>query len=334
MSSQMKIARLAQVSQSVVSRVLNGRAKEFGIADDTVSRVRLIADALKYRPNQAANMLLGRQTKLIGVIVRSFEDQFLTHILQELNKRALQAGYMLLVVGFEHGVFNAEEIQLLRGYRPDAFLVVGSTDFRQWDAEFLDCGKLILQIGLPVDDSRVISCSTDEEAAAQLLIDHLVELGHKSFGLIGDNVASGRWRTNHLKAALQDRGLHVSLPCVFVAEGDAAAAGVEAAVHFLDPSVRASWPTAVIATSDLTALAFIRRLWENGVEVPSALSVASYDDIEFAALARPSLTTVQQPVRSLAATSMEMITGARVQASIVLPPLLQVRESTAAAPGG
>ena len=50
MSSQMEIARLAQVSQSVVSRVLNGRAEEFGIADDTVARVKLIADAVKYRP--------------------------------------------------------------------------------------------------------------------------------------------------------------------------------------------------------------------------------------------------------------------------------------------
>lgn len=330
MSSQMKIARLAQVSQSVVSRVLSGRAKEFGIADDTISRVRMIADALKYKPNQAANMLLGRQTKLIGVIVRSFEDQFLTKILEELNKRALQAGYMLLVVGFEHGIFNAEEIQLLRGYRPVAFLILGSTDFTEWDAEFLNGEKLILQIGLPVDDPRVISCSTDEPAAAQLLIDHLVALGHQSFGMIGDNTASSRWRTHHLKTALQKRGLHVSLPCVCLAGVEAAAAGVEAAVHFLDPSVRPSWPTAVIAMGDLTALAFIRRLSESGVEVPVSLSVASYDDIEFAALARPSLTTVQQPVRSLAATSMEMIMGTRERVSIVLPPSLQVRESTAA----
>ena len=329
----MEIARLAQVSQSVVSRVLNGRAEEFGIAEDTVARVKLIADAVKYRPNQAANMLLGRQTKLVGVIVRSFEDQFLTHILEELNKHARRAGYMLLVIGFEQGVFDREEIQLLQGYRPDAFLVVGSTDFREWDNEFLNCGKLILQIGLPVDDARVISCSTDETVAAQLLIDHLVALGHQSFGLIGENAPSARWRINHLKGVLAERGLRVSRPCVFVAESDAASAGTEAAAHFLDASVRDSWPTAVIVTSDLTALAFIRRLRENDIQVPAALSVASYDDIEFASLSRPSLTTVQQPVRDLAATSMAMITGARARASVVLPPLLQIRESTIAVPG-
>jgi len=330
MSSQTEIARLAQVSQSVVSRVLNGRAKEFGIAGDTVSRVRLIADALKYRPNQAANMLLGRQTKLVGVIVRSFEDPFLTNILEELNKRALQAGYMLLVVGFEHGEFNAEEIQLLEGYRPDAFIVIGTTDFRLWDENFLNNGKLILQIGHPVADARVISCGTDELVAADLLIDHLVGLGHKAFGLIADTTAAGRWRLGHLKSVLLKRGLTVSRPCVFQAESDAAPAGFEAAAHFLDPSVRASWPTAVIVTGDLTALAFIRRLGENGIEVPTTMSVASYDDIDFAALARPSLTTINQPVRSLAATSMEMITGDRTRASVVLPPVLQVRESTEA----
>lgn len=334
MSSQMEIARLAQVSQSVVSRILNGRAEEFGIADDIVARVKLIADAVKYRPNLAANMLLGRKTKLVAVIVRSFEDQFLTHILEELNMHARRAGYMLLVVGFEHGVFDAEEIHLLRSYRPDAFLVIGSTDFREWDDEFLSSGKLILQIGLPVDDARVISCSTDETAAASLLIDHLAGLGHQSFGLVGENTPSARWRINHLKRVLTDRGLRVSRPCVFVGEGDGAPAGAEAAVHFLDASVRESWPTAVIVTGDLAALAFIRHLGENGCGVPAVMSVASYDDIEFAGLSRPSLTTVRQPVRDLAATSMEMITGARARTSVMLPPLLQVRESTAAASAG
>src|SRR5436190_2710569 len=101
MANQKEIARLASVSQSVVSRVLSGRNTDRLIAPKTAARVKEIAQALNYQPNQAARMLGGGQTRLIGVIVRSFEDQYLTRVLEELNKRALESGYALIVVGFQ-----------------------------------------------------------------------------------------------------------------------------------------------------------------------------------------------------------------------------------------
>jgi len=334
MSSQMEIARLANVSQSVVSRVLNGRAKEFGIADDTVARIRQIAEAVDYRPNHAANMLLGRKTKLIGVIIRSFEDQFLATILDELNRRALQAGYALIVVGLEQGEFNATEIRLLQSYRPEAFVVVGSVDFSRWDRAFLDAADLVIQIGAPVADPRVVTCGTDEAAAAALVVRHLLDLGHRRFGLVGDATTPSRLRAQALRAALREHGHAVPLPYAYLSEERATAAGVDGARYFLHDSDRANWPTAIMATGDLIALSFIRALGDAGVRVPDDVSVSSYNDIELAALARPSLTTIHQPVRHLAATGMEIITGARPRANVLLPPLLRVRESTAAlAPG-
>lgn len=330
MPSQMEIARLANVSQSVVSRALTGRAKDFGIADETVARVRRIAEAMNYQPNQAAHILRGRQTKLIGVIVRWFKDPFLAIVLEELNKRALQAGYTLLVVGFERGEFNAGEIRVLQTYRPDAFIVIGSTDFRRWDEAFLRSGKLIFQIGMPVEDPRIISCGIDEAEAARLLVEHLAQLGHRSFGIVGDSSAPSRMRAGHLKRILQERKLQISLPCVHLSEQEFTAAGVDAGNYFLHDSVRASWPTAVIATGDMVALPFIRRLGDAGIAVPGQLSVASYSDIEFAALVRPALTTIRIPVSSLAAAGMDVVTGMQPRVSVLLPPVLKVRESTAA----
>lgn len=331
MASQIEIARLANVSQSVVSRVLTGRAKECGIADETVTRVQELAKALNYQPNQAAHMLLGRKSKLIGVIIRSFEDQFLATVLDELNRRALQAGYSLLVVGLEKGEFNASEVRLLRNYRPDAFVILGSTDFRSWDDSFLNTGKLIIQIGAPVDDKRIVSCGTDEAEAARLLANHLVSLGHRTFGIVGDNSSIGRLRAGHLRTALAAHGLSIPLPYIYLSEAKTTAAGADAANYYLHDTSRNHWPTAVIATDDLVALTFIRTIGDAGLSVPSNVSIASYDDIAFASLARPALTTIHQPVRNLAATGMEMITGERPPASVLLPPVLRIRESTAAA---
>lgn len=330
MSSQIEIARLAKVSQSVVSRVLSGRAKEFGIADDTIARIREIAAAVDYRPNQAAQMLLGRKTRLIGVIIRSFEDHFLATILDELNRRALEAGYALLVVGLEHGEFNATEVRLLESYRPEAFVVVGSVDFSRWDESFLGGDKFIIQIGAPVADTRVITCGTDEAAAAQLIVRHLAGLGHRSFGIVGDATVPSRLRANALKAALREHDLAVALPYAYLSDDLSSAAGVDAAKYFLHDAQRAHWPSAIVATGDLIALSFLRAIGDAGVQVPRDLSLASYNDIALAALSRPSLTTIRQPVRRLAATAMEMIMSTRPRRSILLPPELRERESTAA----
>lgn len=330
MANQKEIARLANVSQSVVSRVLSGRSKDRPISEQTVARVRQIAEALDYQPNQAARMLVGGKTRLIGVIVRSFDDQYLTKILQELNKRALRSGYTLLVVGFENGEFDAKEIRLLCNYRPDAFVVIGSTDFAKWDGAFFKDEKPVIQIGVPAHDPRVISCGIDEREAARLIVTHLAELGHRTVGVIGDNSAASRLRLAIVKEALALQGLACLLPCCFMSQQRDTAAGTDAAAYFLDDSVRAHWPTAVVALEDLVALAFIRRLGDAGVAVPAALSVASYDDIESAVLVRPALTTIHQPVQSLAGAGMDMITGTSERASVLLTPTLQVRESTAA----
>jgi LacI family transcriptional regulator len=329
MANQKEIARLANVSQSVVSRVLAGRNSQRPVSEATISRVKQIAQALNYQPNQAARILVGAQTKLIGVIVRSFEDQYLTKILEELNTRALEAGYTLIVVGFRKGEFDSMETQLLCSYRPAAFVVIGSTDFRNWDPAFFQADKPVIQIGVPASDPRVISCGIDEPDAARLIVQHLAGLGHRTVGVIGDSNAASHLRLALLKAELAAHGLTCSLPCCFMSSHQDAAAGTDAAGYFLDKSVRPNWPTAIVALEDLIALAFIRRLGDAGIGVPADLSVASYDDIETAVLVRPSLTTIHQPVRNLAGAGMDMVTGRAPRASVMLPPVLQVRESTA-----
>lgn len=331
MASQMDIARLAKVSQSVVSRVLSGQARDYGIAEETIARIREIADALNYRPNQAARMLLGRDTRLVAVIVRSFEDHYLGSMLEELNARALDAGYTLIVVGFKNGEFNRHEIGLLQSYRPDAFIVVGSTNFATWDENFLAAGKLIIQIGKPADDPRVITCGTNEEEAARQIIEHLMQLGHRRFGVVGDSTAVSRLRARLLQTTLQRHGLRVPPAYSFLSDHESLAAGTDAGDYLIQNCDRGDWPTAIVATGDLIALSFVRRVEASGIVVPDFVSVASYNDIVPAALARPALTTIHQPVRRLAAASMDIVTGKAPRQSLVFPPELMIRESTAPA---
>lgn len=329
MASQLEIARLANVSQPIVSRVLAGRARDFKISPETEARVRKIADALGYQPNQASHMLLGRQTKLIGVIVPLFADLHVGAVLDHLNAYALQTGYSLLVVGFKDGQFNRGEIRLLQSYRPDAFIVVGTTDFRQWDEAFLNSGKPIIQMGKPTDDARLVTCGIDEDLAAELHIRHLSELGHRRFAILGNSTMVARGRASLLKECLR-RSPGSVLSCFYLSDQPLIESGLDAATYFLDATPADNRPTAVIVTSDLIALSFIQRLTEHGIEVPGTVSVSTYNDVIIPSIVRPALTTIRQPLGTLARACIDMVRGERPCESILLPPELVARESTVA----
>lgn len=332
MASQTEIARLAGVSQSVVSRVLNGRAAQFGIAADTAARVASLADRLGYHPHPAARMLLGGASKLVGVVVRSFDDPFLAVILQELNRRALASGHTLLVVGLEGDeAHRAEEVRLVQRYRPEALIVVGSTDFSGWPADLFPTGRPLVQIGLPSPDARVISCGLDEAAAAAELARHLHDRGHRRFALVGDACAASHARARLLRAALRDLPGPVVLAADFLSPHAEADAGAHGAAFLLDANAVGPPPTAVLATGDLIALGVLRTLRERGINVPDTMAVVGYDDLPVAAWVSPALTTIRQPVRELAAAAMGIATGEAPSAPVLVRGELVVRASSTAA---
>lgn len=331
MASQNDIARAAGVSQSVVSRVLNGRAAEFGIAAATVARVEQVANALGYRPDPAATMLLGRASRLVGVAVRSFDDPFLATILQELNRRARAAGCTLLVTGLEDGGDpGVDAVRQLQRYRPDALIVVGTTDFSAWPRELFATDRPLVQIGLPSADARVLTCGIDEPAAATALLRHLHTAGHARLAVVGDATAVSASRARLLAEAATALGVALPADQRFLG-ADPRAAGPVVAARLIAETPADRRPTAVVATDDLLAVAFIQALAAHGLAVPTALAVAGYDDVPLASLARPALTTIRQPVRELAAAAMDLATGHTPPANTLLPGELIVRASSARA---
>lgn len=333
MASQHDISVRAGVSQSLVSRVLNGRAAEFGITAETAARVLAVAAELGYRPNPAASMLLGGASRLIGVAVRSFADPFLAAILQELNRGALAAGRTLLVAGLDgDAAQRVETIRQIQRYRPDALIVVGTTDFSAWDDTVIPPGQPVVQIGFPTSDPRVLSCGIDETAAAAALMCHLHEASRTNIAVIGDQSVASADRACLLTIA--GKLHHIPLPTrnVFLSKRLDHEAGEDGADWLIANWSGAERPDAVIATGDLIALGLLRALATKGISVPAELALASYDDLPIAALTRPTLTTIRQPAPELAAAAMAVVTGASPRTNVLLPGVLIVRESTRWAP--
>jgi DNA-binding LacI/PurR family transcriptional regulator len=337
------IANALGVSQSTVSRVLTGAPIRVPINPVTRQRVLDMAHQMHYRPNPLARGLRGAKTMLLGVIVREITDPFFAGAIDAISLEAGKRGYNV-VLGHAHG--RTDEAIALRAVLEtrhcDAILLVGDTsdqprlleDLRDTDARVVSVWQG------PVSLPGIPSINVDNRLGVLGLVDHLIGLGHRSFGFIGGSFsfAGGRElgdireRQTAFTEALADLGIEVPPEYVRGAHNDYAggASGFEALMGLPSP------PTAVMASTDVLAIGALRAAHRLGLAVPGDVSIVGFDDLPLAEHTTPPLTTVHQPISEIAAAAVRAaIDEASGQASPIaerLEPTLIIRESSGPAP--
>jgi DNA-binding LacI/PurR family transcriptional regulator len=329
------IATLAKVSQSTVSRVLNGVPTRVPIAPETRERVIAAARQLGYRPNPLARGLRGAPTMLLGAVVRDFSDPFFAGAIEALSVKAMERGYNV-VIGHAHGRLD-ESIALtsvLETRHTDAIILLG--DMQDQPRLLADLrGSVVPVVALWQGTSPLEFPTVDPDDRAGILtaFRHLLELGHERIGFIsarlpGDN----RQREEAYVEAMRER--FSGVPEGYLREVPNTLTDGESATHALlgldEP------PTAIIASTDLVAVGVLHAAYSLGRPVPTRLSVVGFDDILIAAHTVPSLTTLRMPIAEMVNEGVELAIrlarepdaprGPRLQ---VFEPSLVVRQSTA-----
>lgn len=325
------IARATGLSQSTVSRVLNGTPTVVPIAETTRERVIATARELEYRPNPLARGLRGASTMLLGVIVREITDPFFAGAIEAVTVEAARRGYNV-VLGGAHA--RADEAIALWGVLEarhcDAILLLG--DMRDQPRLIADLAGsrvpvVALWHGSPTTD--VASVSVDNRAGIRAVLDHLSGLGHRRIAFIGGRQLGDikeREEAFVEYMAQMPEPIHYG----YVQHGPNELAGGVSAFHRLlklpEP------PTAVVASTDVLATGALRAAYERGLDVPAEISITGFDDIPTAAFTIPSLTTVSMPVREMVQTAVRIVLDPPEEAAQGPPPVLQpslvVREST------
>lgn len=330
MASQLDIAKATGFNQSIVSRVLAGRARECNIADKTAQQILAVAKQMNYTPNRAANIVFGRPTGLIGVAVGNFSDPFLNVLLEEINLIAVEANLSIIVTGLSSEEVKAKKAaSALEGYRPDALIVIGGFAIKNLFRQTIKANKKIVQIGVESRTPGAIGCRADEAQGARLIATHLHELGHTrlAFAANASNSLTSQVRLAALRQALHKKQ---SLPQGRVFSPDMPQVnGAKSEVEKIVRALRAKQFSALVCMNDMIAIGLMHSLSAQGIRIPDDLSLISYDDLPIAACLQPALTTLHLPIRQMATTAMQMITGAIPAASVELECELRVRESTA-----
>jgi DNA-binding LacI/PurR family transcriptional regulator len=324
------VAECAGVGVGTVSRVLNDSPS---VSDATRQKVLAAIETLNYTPNPIARRLSLRKTLAIAVIVPFFTRPAFTERLRGVEYALADSEYDLIL-------FNVESAAKRDAYfqdvpRPERFdgLLIVSLSPRNGEVEhFLGAGvPTVLVDARHPALSRVV---IDDIAGGRLATKHLIELGHRKIGFVGDqldtpfNFVSSRDRYQGYRQALAEAG--IPFRNEFHRQGEH---GRERARHMMSNLLATpDPPTAVAAASDTQAFGVLEAAQDAGLRVPEDLSVIGYDDIEIAEYL--NLTTIRQPLFASGVEGVELLLDSianppPVPRRVLLPVELVVRGTTA-----
>jgi LacI family transcriptional regulator len=319
------VAEGAGVSIATVSRALNGKGD---VSDVTRERVLEVARSVGYSADRAARSLVTQKTRLVAVVVgdnaghRDLSLVFFGKVLAAISRRLAQSGYDPLLLqprdaGHEH--------------RFDAAVLIGVDDDDPLVADLGSRQVPLVGVDVRCTGSRAVFVGSDHADGVRLALAHLHALGHRRIAHIAGavNTVAGSERLDAFRLEVQAFGLERSDE--LLRQGDfSSASGYRETCALLALSER---PTAIVAASDLMALAAMQAIRDAGLRPGPDVAIVGFDDLEAAALAHPPLTTIRQDrqeLGTLAATrAIELVDDAEVvPPATVLPVELVVRGSS------
>ena len=286
------VAQLAQVSTATVSRCLNDPGK---VLPSTRERVQEAIASLGYTPNFAARFMAAKRTFTIGAIIPTMENAIFARGLQAFQETLHDRGYTMLVASSAYDPkVEEEQIRTLVARGADGILLIG----HDRDPQIVD---YLIQQHVPAvvawsydPDALLPSVGFDNRAAMCALTDHVLGLGHTRLAMIA-GVTQGndraRARVYGVFDAMAAQGLDPANLALVEAKYDVA----EAAAALIALMQRDPKPSIVLCGNDVLAAGALQGARELGLDVPRALSITGFDDIELARVAVPELTTVHVP---------------------------------------
>ncbi len=329
------IAREAGVSPATVSRVITSSAN---VRAEKRNRVLEIIEKYNFKPNALAKGLSETSTKSIGVIVADVRNPFYAQLFVACESAAQKAGYTVsLYNSFGITENEIEQLELFSRQKVDAIVQIGGrVDDVDTDKGYAEAVKKIsrsiplvvtgrLNEGIPSHSVEI-----DAADAMNLLMEHLLSLGHTRIALVGGrcDVRSTNEKIVHYKTILEKNGIEVN-PDYIIPDSYSIESGFDCMQKILKlPKL----PTAIIAINDFAAAGVVRAIEDGGYRIPQDFSVASFDNTYISDVMIPKLTSVDYNYETfgqcLIDTAIAVSKGESVPGRQTVQPTLVSRESS------
>ena len=324
------VAKKAGVSVVTVSRVLNNSGN---VREKNIKKVMDAAKELDYKPNAAARSLARGTTGMIGLVLPSAEDSFMSRIMQSAERVLREKGMFLVVAFAAEGEDLSESncVKLFMEDRVDGIMLMSPVSDETYIMELKKRNFPFVLLDQHHTDIQVPSVTVDNfyggyQAAMSLIKGGAVRVAHIS----GTEVyESSRERLNGYVKALEDSNIPIDERLIIRGNYNVKS-GYDAAAEWFKKGI---FPDGIFAADDNAAFGVIDAAREFGLKIPDDIAVIGYDDHPFASMLHPGLSTVRQPSEELCESGVELlldIINGRVKrnSTITIKPQLILRETT------
>ena len=299
--TSLEVARLAGVSQSAVSRVYTPGASASKM---TIEKVRKAAAELGYRPNVLARAMVSGRSKIIGLVVAYFENQFYPDVLEKFSTALQAEGYHVLIFMASQTAGNIDKVvDEILDFQVDGIIAASVALSSELSERCRKAGVPMVLFNRSQDDPLMSAVTSANIEGGRKVAKFLLAGGHQKIGYIAgwEGASTQRDREAGFREVLNAAGIELHSRKV----GDFSsqlARKVTVSMFHEDP------PDAVFVANDHMAISVMDTLrFELGLKVPDDVSVVGYDDVSTAAWKAYDLTTIRQPANRMVAETVEIL---------------------------
>ncbi|MFD1363347.1 LacI family DNA-binding transcriptional regulator [Lentibacillus salinarum] len=314
--TMLDVANHAGVSKSTVSQYLNKRYDYMAV--ETKSKIEEAIDELQYQPNIIARSLKVKSTKTIGVIVANILHEFSTQIIRAIEDVCHELGFHIIVCNADENPVKEEKyINMLYAKQVDGIIIFPT-------GENIDLYKQLQSSKFPivfmdrlVPEINIASILLDNENASAVAVEEFITNGYSRIGIVTTsafkNVTPRLERISGYKKAMQKYDLSMVSDYIRSVESDSIQLELKKMLSLPEP------PQAILAGNDLALIEILKFVKKAKLSIPGDISVIGIDDVSFADLYNPPLTTIKQPTFEMGKMAAELLLNKIDGADNVLP---------------
>jgi LacI family transcriptional regulator len=328
------IAESLNVSKTLVSLVLNGKAAQWGISEETQKKVFKKAEELNYQPNQMARGLRTGKSNIIGLVVADISNPFYAKISRTIEREVNKLDYQLLVCSSDEVESKEYKlIELLKDRQRVEGIIVATT--QQKNDQFLQLKKEgfpTVFIDRKPDGMQSNFVGVDNYKGAFEMVEHMIKLGMKKIGLINVSptyISSLQERVEGYNDALKKYNIKLSNSVKAVSYQDIEKTTEEAVRALVSPPAAME---ALFVVNNNVAVHCLQAIHKMNLRIPQDIALACFDDMDAFKFSHPPLTAVAQPLEKIGEEAvkllMKQVDGKNTTPQTrILPTKLVIRKS-------
>ncbi|XWN53501.1 LacI family transcriptional regulator [Anoxybacillus flavithermus] len=298
------VAKLANVSKSTVSQYLNKRYEY--MSEETKKRIAEAIEQLQYRPNVIARSLKQKSTATIGVIVFNILHMLTTQVLRAIEDMCQQHDFHVIVCNTDDDPEKEKKyIDMLWAKQVDGFIIFPTGKNVDLYKRMIEARLPVVFVDRTVEGIDVDAVLLDNERAVQLGMHYLIEQGYKHIGLVAPpfapHVIPRTERINAFRYALREANLPIKEEWIITEQVKHISGRLDALLQ------RNKLPEAIFAINDLTLMEVLTFVKKHQLSIPNDVALISIDDVPFASVYTPSLTTIAQPTFEMGKKAAERL---------------------------